>query len=109
MARPVPSSAEQLLETIETKLGTFHGSLFTALHGSEPDAEELDLPSLEIWGRLVAQVHTASQGFETAGRKSWKEELERVRQVAPESHEIVHREIAAVERILSSFDRNDTA
>ena len=83
VARPIASSAGFLVETIETELGVFHGSLLTALHGDEPDAEQLDLPSLEVWGRLVARVHTASQGFTTAGRKTWKEALQAVQQITP--------------------------
>ena len=107
VAQPVISSAGHFVETVDTGLGTFHGSVFTALHGEEPDAEELDLPSLEHWGNLVARVHQASEGFCVDGRPSWSEAIIKVRRTVPRDQVIVHRELDDVEQRLSSYAITD--
>lgn len=105
---PVASQDGQYVETVDSELGPFHASVFTALHGSEPDAEELDLRALELWGQLVARVHSASEGFREGHRPYWSDILVGARELIPRENEVAHRELDDVEQRLSSYPIDDS-
>ncbi len=103
VARPVTSKSGKLVETVDTPLGTFHASLIDALPGTEPDAEELGNDPLSTWGELVGRVHSASVGYDSATRPTWRDLIHWIRTVVPESEAVVRTEVDSLERLLAEI------
>ena len=100
VARPLPSQAGNLVESAMTEIGLFHSVLFEFLPGQRRELDELDMQSIEAWGRALGQVHQVSQGLKIGGRLDWSGQIDLLRQIVPKSERVVWREAAAVEELL---------
>ena len=100
VARPLPSQAGNLVESVMTEMGLFHSVLFEFLPGQRRELDDLDVQSIEAWGRALGRLHQASQGFKIEGRSDWSDQLNLLRQIVPPSESVVWREAAVVEELL---------
>jgi len=103
VARPVRSKAGALVESVPTAMGTFHAVLLEAMPGEGPELMELDQPSLRAWGRTMAGLHTAAEGYEGGGRPDWREHLADARGIIPAAEVAAHAELAVVARALGAL------
>ena len=102
-ARPQPSRAGRLVESVVTEQGVFHGVLFEALPGAELAFEKLDLAGFERWGRALGELHRAAQGCPMEilkDRPGWQERLALARREIPAAESLAWRELDTVERAL---------
>jgi Ser/Thr protein kinase RdoA (MazF antagonist) len=63
VAAPIASDRGRWVETVETDLGTFHAVVFTALHGAQPEVDELSAAQFEQWGATLGQLHATMRQF----------------------------------------------
>ena len=103
VARPVPSQAGALVEHIRTSLGIFHVVLLEAVEGTQRELMDMDEPSLRIWGRTMAGLHAAAEGYAGRGRPGWREHLVFARDLIPAREEAAHREITIVTQALGAL------
>jgi Ser/Thr protein kinase RdoA (MazF antagonist) len=109
VARPLPSLAGNLVESVMTDLGLFHSVLFEFLPGQTRELDELDLQSIEAWGQALGQVHQASQGLKIEGRLEWSSQIDLLRQIVPPSETVVWREAAIIEALLVNLPRSSAS
>ncbi len=102
-ARPVRSKTGALVESVPTAMGTFHAVLLEEMPGEDPELLELDEPSLRAWGRAMAGLHDAAEGYEGRGRPDWREHLAWARDTIPAAEEAAHAELAVVARALGAL------
>jgi Ser/Thr protein kinase RdoA (MazF antagonist) len=100
-ARPLPSLAGKLVESVPTELGTFHAVLFEALPGVEREFDELDLAGFERWGQALGQLHCASADFTSPERPGWAQRLAFARREIPAVETAAQRELDRVEAELA--------
>jgi len=103
VARPVWSKAGALVENVPTVMGTFHAVLLEAMPGEDRELMELDEPSLRAWGRAMAGLHIAAEGYEGRGRPDWRDHLAWARDTIPAAEEAAHAELAVVARALGAL------
>lgn len=94
-ASPIPSKAGRWVETIETESGSYHAVAFAALEGEHYDDETFPKPLLPDWGRIMAEMHNAAQGYPNPGRSTWLGHLDNARAALPASEPIA-REAASI-------------
>jgi Ser/Thr protein kinase RdoA (MazF antagonist) len=109
VARPLPSLAGNLVESVMTDLGLFHSVLFEFLPGQTRELDELDMQSIEAWGQALGQVHQASQGLKIEGRLDWSGQINLLRQIVPPSETVVWREAAIIEALLVNLPRSSAS
>ncbi len=83
VAKPVPSIAENLVESVPTALGLFHAVVFEGLAGMQYEIEELTPEMFRRWGKALGEIHNAAQGYQTTGRPTWKDHLAMVSEYLP--------------------------
>jgi len=102
-ARPVASIAGRLVESVPTAQGVFHAVMFERLPGQVLGFDTLDPAGFERWGRVVGQVHHASQGLWVAGRPGWDDWLAGFRRDVAPQETLAWRELEAVESALRAL------
>lgn len=102
--KPVPSIDGNLFESIDTDLGVFNAVLFTEMKGDHIESDDLDLKGFSKWGASLAEIHTASQGFELNGASEWSDQLNLLTKLVPEN-EVLLSEIASIRAQLSEVSR----
>ena len=107
VARPQPSLAGSLIESVTIPMGTFHGVLFEFLSGKHLNAEEMDAGAIERWGRALGEMHRASEGLKIPGRPDWSGQIEMVRQIVPRIETAVWKELDATEEMLHALPLTD--
>jgi Ser/Thr protein kinase RdoA (MazF antagonist) len=100
VARPLPSLAGRLIESVSTPMGLFHGVLFEFLSGRRLDLADLDAKAIRHWGRALGQMHGASEGLKIEGRPGWQAQIAMIRALVPTSEILVWQETGAVEENL---------
>ena len=100
VARPVPSLSGRSVESVPTALGVFHAVLFEGLSGREMELSDLGPEGLQRWGRVVGDIHNASEGLSIAGRPAWSDHLASARRIIPRSEVAAWAELDAVEASL---------
>lgn len=103
VARPIPSRSGALVERVQTPLGIFHAVLLQSADGLELELMEMNDHSLQAWGRAMGALHAATEGYEGAGRPTWREHLAFAGDQIPSSEQAAHRELAIVSETLSRF------
>jgi len=103
VARPVPSQAGAFVERVVTPLGAFYAVLLQAAEGTQRELMELDEPSLQVWGRAIAGLHAAAEGYVGAGRPDWRAHLADATDLVPVAEEAAHRELEVVARALGAL------
>lgn len=103
VARPVRSKAGALVETVPTEMGLFHAVLLEAVPGEDLELPDMDEPSLRAWGRAMAGLHIAAEGYEGRGRPDWREHLAFARTTIPAAEGAAHGELAVVEGALGAL------
>jgi Ser/Thr protein kinase RdoA (MazF antagonist) len=103
VACPVPSKAGALVECVPTELGLFYAVLLQAAPGTNPALLEMDEPSLRVWGRTMADLHSASGGYEDNERLDWRGHLAFAKDLIPATEAAAHRELAFVEQALGAL------
>jgi Ser/Thr protein kinase RdoA (MazF antagonist) len=83
--RPVLSQTKRLIETVNTSAGVFHAVVLESLGGKQYETDEFTPAMITAWGRALGELHTASQGYPTTGRATWKDFLEQLDQELPAS------------------------
>lgn len=108
VARPVPSQAGALVERVPTPLGIFQVVLLEAAGGVERALMEMDEPSLAAWGRTLAGLHAAAEGYAGCGRPTWREHLQFAKGQIPVTEEAAHGELRVVTQALSALPADAT-
>ncbi len=83
VAKPVLSITGNLVESVPTSQGVFHAVVFEGLAGTQFEIEELTPEIFTRWGKTLGELHKASQGYQVAGRPSWKDHLALVSEYLP--------------------------
>lgn len=83
VAKPIPSIAENFVESVPTPLGVFHAVVFEGLTGMQYEIEELTPETFRRWGKALGEIHKATQGYQTTGRPTWKDHLAMVSDYLP--------------------------
>jgi Ser/Thr protein kinase RdoA (MazF antagonist) len=95
-AQPILSLNGQFIETVESKLGTYHAVVFEAMPGEHLELEELDEKQFYDWGSALGQLHeymkTAPEML-TACRPSWRELLEQALVDLPDEEKAARSEL----------------
>ncbi len=96
VARPLPSTGGNVVETVVTDLGTFHAVVFPALEGARDlDIGDLDAPRFRAWGAALGELHAALKdypGAGTAARGTWRDHLASAKEYIPEDASALRRE-----------------
>jgi len=108
VAKPLPSLSGNLIESVETSMGLFHGTLFEFLPGEHREMETLDETAIKAWGRALGEMHRAGEGFEVEGRPGWREQIAMIREFVPQSEILVWQEAEALEKKLRALPINQT-
>lgn len=82
-AQPIASLAGKWVETTDTEVGRVHASVFEHMSGVSFELEELPLERYPDWGRAIAELHNATQGYHRPGRPGWREHLEGAERALP--------------------------
>ena len=73
--RPRCSLDGDLVETVETELGTFHAVVFAGVGGRQLEVEDLDSTGFERWGRALGELHRVLSEWSppaSAVESSWR-------------------------------------
>ncbi len=96
VARPLPSTGGNVVETVVTDLGTFHAVVFPALEGAcDLDIGDLDAPRFRAWGTALGELHAALKdypGAGTAARGTWRDHLASAEKYTPKDEPALRRE-----------------
>jgi Ser/Thr protein kinase RdoA (MazF antagonist) len=104
VSRPQRSLAGHFVESVETPLGLYHAVVFEKLSGRQYD-EVAELPPAlwPAWGRALAQLHNAAQGYSNSGRPTWQDQFDRLAETLPKdeaaAREALTRARRAAERL----------
>ena len=105
--RPVRSLSGRYVESVSTEMGVFHAVLFEAAEGVHHELADLDLDGFERWGRALGEVHRASVGYRDLAIPDWTDRAATVRQVLPETEEVILKELEAAEKRLKALQVSD--
>lgn len=75
VAQPVKSLNNNLIEVVNTEIGTFYSVVFEALEGKQFELEELEKEDYFVWGSTLGKLHNAFKSLPkqlTNHRPSWK-------------------------------------
>ncbi|GAC1402592.1 MAG: hypothetical protein NVSMB52_16560 [Chloroflexota bacterium] len=108
VARPIPSKAGALVESVPTEMGTYHAVLLEGVDGEERESADMDEESLAGWGQTMARLHAASEGYVARGRPDWREHLAFARNEIPANEEAAHRELASIGDIFQKLKVDST-
>ena len=72
--KPVQSRSGNLIEVVETELGTFHAVLFEEVKGEHIESVDLDINGYKRWGASLASIHNTSHGLELKAQ-TWTDQL----------------------------------
>ncbi len=106
---PIASREGRLVEHISTSLGDRHAVVFNAMAGEPGDSETLTADLYEPWGRTLAELHNASQGYRDPRRPSWRERLDQAgRELSSDDHaaHAALRKLRTSLEALPATDRN---
>lgn len=103
--KPVHSRSGNLIEIVESELGTFHAVLFEEIKGKHIESDELDLDGYKRWGAALASIHNASHGLDLKAQ-TWVDQLGLLESLSPESP-ILSKEIGSVKDKLINFSREN--
>ena len=106
VARPVPSLAGHLVESIETVQGIFHAVVFEALPGKSVDLEEMTPDQLVRWGQALGELHQAATHYTKPGRPSWQDHLTMVAELVPATESSAQQEVARLTQELGQLACN---
>jgi len=108
IACPVRSKAGAIVESVPTEMGVFHAVLLEEAPGAGPELIEMDEPSMRAWGRAMAGLHTAAEGYEGRGRPDWRDHLAFAKSLIPVAEDAAHAELAFVVHALGAL-RSDSS
>lgn len=106
VATPVPSTAGCLVETVETRLGTFDAVVLPAIDGTLLEIEELGAAGFRAWGAALGRLHVAMCQLpdELVGRRrTWRDDLALVARHTRADAHAVQRELATVTAALEAL------
>jgi Ser/Thr protein kinase RdoA (MazF antagonist) len=96
VAQPIPSIAGNVIETIETEIGTFYAVVFEALKGDQLEVEQLELKDYSLWGRELGQLHSIFKTMPIeyrTRRKTWRDQMSLAEAALPEHEEAARKEL----------------
>lgn len=96
VALPVPSLAGNVIETIETEIGTFYAVVFEALIGDQLEVEQLELKDYGLWGRELGRLHHIFKTMPNEyrdGRKTWRDQMALAEAALPEHEQAARKEL----------------
>jgi Ser/Thr protein kinase RdoA (MazF antagonist) len=105
-ALPVPSGRGNLVETVETRWGTFHAVVFPAMEGEQLEIGDLDEPGFRRWGAALGELHAALEGYPGAGspaRPDWRDHLELAREYVSEDAPALRDELEEIASALAAL------
>jgi Ser/Thr protein kinase RdoA (MazF antagonist) len=70
-AQPLVSLSGKWVETVDTQIGRVHASVFEYMTGETCEFEELPLERYPDWGKAIAELHNAAQGYSRPGATTW--------------------------------------
>ena len=102
VARPIPSLAGNLIESVSTTLGEFHAVVFEKLPGEQLEVDDLSGEQFNRWGRALAALHEAATQIEVTGRSTWQDQLAFVAATVPAAESVIHQ---AVDRTATALQK----
>ena len=81
--KPLSSLTRTWVESVATRNGIYHAVVFEALAGEQYNSTELTYEQWIAWGKALAELHTASQGYAGHDRPSWQDHLHMAAQTIP--------------------------
>lgn len=109
VACPVASMGGNLVETVETRWGTFHAAVAPALEGEQFEIEDLDDTGFRRWGAALGGLHAALErypGTGSAKRPTWRDHLELVAACLPDGSSALQDELAEVTSELAALPQS---
>ncbi len=108
VARPARSKMGAFVERVPTGMGAFHAVLLEAAPGADPELMDLDEPAMRAWGRAMAGLHSAAEGYAGEGRPDWRDHLAFAKGMIPVAEEAAHAELSFVAHALDAL-QSDTS
>ncbi len=106
VARPAPSKAGRLVETVTADVGVYYAVAFDRLEGEQLEIGHLDRHRFERWGAALGRLHATVDdygGSALESRPSWREQLHGARASIPEQESVVRRELDAITAALEAL------
>lgn len=106
VARPVCSTSGDLVETVDTDLGTFHTVVFEGVPGTHLQIERLDSHRFQDWGAALGRLHAATANYSgpaLATRLTWHDQLDRARPHIPTDQSAIRRELDELAAALAAL------
>ena len=99
VALPVKSKNENLIECVETDIGTYFAVVFEALPGKQLEIEDLEEVDFQTWGSQLGRLHKVFKGMPAeyySGRRSWQEQLHAALEQLPEHETAALKELKII-------------
>jgi len=103
VARPILSLAGNDVESVPTSLGVYHAVVFEALAGEQLESADLTPDQFMQWGKALGELHLAAQGYQTSGRRTWRDHLEQIATSLPAHEQAARHVLDQVMRQLSAL------
>lgn len=91
LAGPVPALSGPEVRTVDTRLGSFHATVFAALHGTQYELSDLPAHCLTRWGQALGRLHHAARGHPGTGRPRWTDQLPALPAEEADARRLLHR------------------
>ncbi len=98
-----PSIAGNLVETLESSLGTFYATVFTFLEGEQYEMEDLTKTQFYLWGEALGELHKHSKEYKERGEYTLSKAFMSASDIIPESEHSARHELAVVNNRLESL------
>jgi Ser/Thr protein kinase RdoA (MazF antagonist) len=106
VSRPVRSKAGNLVETVDTSIGTFYAVAFARLPGSHLTIGELDRQRFHDWGAALGGLHANLAEYSDRAlmsRATWREQLDQARVAIPSDKVAVWHELDEIAATLEAL------
>lgn len=106
VACPVASAGGNLVETVETRWGTFHAVVAPALEGAQFEIEDIDDSGFRRWGAALGALHSALERYPGTGsamRPTWRDRLESAAVCLPDGAPALREELTEITSELAAL------
>ena len=104
---PIASRAGRHVERVGTSLGEYHAVVFDAMAGESRESGTLPADLFEPWGRALAELHCASEGYRDPRRPSWRDKLSQAERELPVDDIAAHAVLRKLRTVLGAAPATD--
>ena len=104
---PIVSRAGRRVEHVGTSLGDYRAVVFNAMAGEPRDSEALTPDLYESWGRTLAELYNASEGYCDPRRPSWRGKLSQAERDLPVDDVPAHAALHRLRTVLDALPASD--